>query len=286
MIDLCAVGDLKWSVVLLLARFPAQGEMTPVMRVQRLLGNDAAVVALCASRLGMQSRLLPTNTIALHDSLPLIDLLQRARVDISFVETKGVATPTTFFLQLASSDERAWLVEDCPFHASVAFEEPPDSLYAYLDLYEEHIEKRLALLQKWSQAHIRCLVNLSSSHFTEKVQLLTSLVSIDTVQVRGPEDRGEARDWGRYVLQTCNAKAAVITAGSSGAVVVDRQGDQFIAAEPIQPLRTIGAGAHFSGGFLSALKGGATYREAAMLASKYAAAFCTSGENPLEVTNA
>jgi sugar/nucleoside kinase (ribokinase family) len=283
MIDLCAIGDLKWLMQLSVPRFPVQGEMTPITGIKRLLGNDAAVVSLCAARLGMRCRLLPTNTIARHDGQPLINLLQREKIDVSSINAEGVVTPTTFFLSLVSSDERAWLVEDCPFHYIKAFDEPPDYTFGYLDVYEEHIEKRLALLQKWSEAEVRCLVNLSSSRFTEKVRLLAPFSSIDTVQVRGSGDIDEAYTWGRHVLQTCNAKAAVITAGSTGAVVVDQRGEHFIAAEPIQPLRTLGAGANFSAGFLFALNNGATHQDAALFASKHAASFCTSSENPLEV---
>ncbi|HYU71355.1 MAG TPA: PfkB family carbohydrate kinase, partial [Ktedonobacteraceae bacterium] len=207
----------------------------------------------------------------------------REKVDVSLIDVEGVVTPTTFFLSPLSSDERAWLVEDCAFHYNAAFDELPDYNFAYLDIYEEHSEKRLALLQKWSQAKVRCFVNLSSSHHAEKVQQLTHLSSIDIVQMRRGGSVDDALAWGRSALQLCNAGAIVITLGSVGAVLVERQDEYFVAAEPIQPLRTIGAGASFSAGFLDALNGGANYREATALASKCAAAFCTSSKHPLEI---
>jgi sugar/nucleoside kinase (ribokinase family) len=75
----------------------------------------------------------------------------------------------------------------------------------------------------------------------------------------------------------------VITLGSIGAVLVDQHEAYYIPAEPIRPLRTIGAGASFAAGFLYALSQGATYQDAAIFASKNAAIFCTLEKNPLEV---
>src|SRR5947209_15481784 len=113
MIDLCAVGDLKWLVILSVSRFPLPGEMTPVTAIERQIGNDAAIVSLLAARLGMRCRLVPTNTLAQDDGQPLIDLLQRGGVDVSSIEVAGVSTPNTFCLSQAVTDERTWLVEDC-----------------------------------------------------------------------------------------------------------------------------------------------------------------------------
>lgn len=284
MIDLCAVGDLKWLIILTVSRFPRQGEMTLVTGIERLIGNDAAIVSLLASRLGMRCRLLPTNAIARHDGQLLIDLLQRDGVDVSLIDAEGLVTPITFCLSQAASDERTWLVENCAFRDPIALNRPPDCIFAYLDLYEEHLEERLALLHKWSQAHVRCLVNLSSSHLEEKVRSLAHLPSIDTIQMRGSGSVDEAPTWGRHVLQTCNARAAVITLGAVGAVLVDQHDEYFIAAEPIQPLRTVGAGASFAAGFLHALARGTAYQDAFAFANRCAAAFCTSNENPLEAT--
>lgn len=285
MIDLCAVGDLKWLIILSVSRFPRPGEMTLVTGIERLIGNDAAIVSLLASRLGMRCRLLPTNAIARNDGQLLIDLLQRNGVDVSLIDAEGLVTPITFCLSQAASDERTWLVENCAFRDPIALNRPPDCIFAYLDLYEEHLEERLALLHKWSQANVRCLINLSSSHLEEKVHLLSQLPSIDTIQMRGSHGVKEACTWGRHIFQICHAKALVITLGEEGAVLIDQFGEYFIEAECIQPLRTIGAGASFATGFLYALSLGRTYQEAAIYASKHAANFCTSGENPLEVKN-
>ena len=282
MIDLCAVGDLKWLIILSVTHFPRQGEMTSVTGSERQIGNDAAIVSLLASRLGMRCRLLPTNAIARHDGQSLLDLLQHNGVDISLIDAEGPATPNTFFLLPVASDERTWLVEDCPFRDFVALDRPPDYTFAYLDLYEEYLEERLALLRKWSQANVRCLVNLSSSHLEEKVQRLAQVSSVDTIQMRGGDNVDEAFTLGRRVLQMYKARAIVITLGGIGAVLLDHQNEYFIPAEPIQPLRTVGAGASFAAGFLYALSRGSTYHDAAIFANSHTASFCTSIDNPLE----
>lgn len=282
MIDLCAVGDLKWFITLSVPHFPHQGEMTRVTAIKRQIGNDAAIVSLLAANLGMRCRLLPTNPIAHHDGQPLIDLLQRAGVDVTLRDSGSMATPTTLFLLPAGSDERTWLVEDCAFLSNITLGNPPDYTFAYLDLYEEYLEDRLAYLYKWSQTDVRCLVNLSASNLEEKVSLLANTPSIDTIQMKGNSSVDEACTWGRHVLQICKTRAVVITLGHLGVVLVDQDSEYLIEAEPIQPLRTLGAGASFSAGFLYALARDATYQDAAAFASRNAADFCTSIENPLE----
>lgn len=281
MIDLCAVGDLSWLIILSLPRIPLPGEGTVVKRIERLLGNDAAIVSFLASRLGLRCHLLATNAIAIHDGQPLIDMLQQEGVDISLVDTGGTTTPITFFLSRVDSDERAWLVEDYAFR-TLTPDSLPASQFAYIDFYEEHIEERLALIQKWSQANVRCLVNLSASDIEKKVKLLAHIPSIDTLQIGGRGSVDESRFWGYHIRQMCHVKAVIITLGALGTVLVDQHGDYYLPAEPIQPLRTIGAGASFSAGFLSALAQGATYRDATLFANKHAAVFCTLEKNPLD----
>ncbi len=279
MIDLCTVGDLSWLIVLPVSHIPLQGDVVTAKRGERLLGNDAAVVSLMGTYLGMHCRL----AIARHDGLPLVDMLQRAGVDTSLVDTNSDFTPTTFFLSRIASDDRTAITEEYAFHCSVTPDWYPNCTFAYIDLYKEHLDERLAFLHAWSQTNVRCLVNLSASHLEEKVRLLEHISPIDTIQMRGSGSVDDAHVRGRLAFQLCNPKAVVITLGSVGAVLVDQHDSYFIPTEPVHSLRTIGAGASFTAGFISALAGGATYRDAVRFASKHAANFCTAPINPLEV---
>jgi ribokinase len=283
MIDLCTVGDLSWLIVLAVPHMPLQGETMMARRGERLLGNDAAIVALMVTRLGMRSCLLPTNVIAQHDGLPLLNMLQQAGVDTSLIDTNGIFTPVTYFISRIASDDRAAIVEEGTFQCSVAPDWYPNCTFAYIDLYEEHLNERLAFLHTWSQANVRCVVNLSASNLEEKVSLLARVPSIDTIQMRGSGSVDEAHAWGRQVFQRCETKAVVITLGSVGAVLVDKRDSYFIPAARIHTVRTIGAGASFTAGFISALSGGATYHDAVKFASRYAASFCMATMNPIEV---
>ena len=283
MIDLCTLGDLSWLIVLPVPHIPLKGDIMLVKGVERLLGNDAAIVSFMAARLGMHCRLLPTNAIARHDGQPLINMLQQAGVDISLVDADGTFTPATFFLSHIASDDKAAIIEKYAFHCSVAPDWDPNCTFAYIDLYEEHLDERLTFLDAWSRTNVRCLVNLSASHLEEKVSLLAHISSIDTIQMRGSRNVDEAHVWGRLVFQSCNAKAVVITLGSVGAVLVDQHSSYFIPAEPVHAVRAIGTGASFTAGFISALARGATYRDAVGFACKHAANFCTATMNPLEV---
>lgn len=283
MIDVCTIGDLQWAIILPISHMPSYGEMMLITDIKRFLGNDAAIVSLLTSRLGMRCRILPTNAIACHDGQPLIDLLKREGVDVSWVNTAGSITPITFFLAKIGSDKRVGMIEEIAFDCASAPEWPPNCHFAYFDLYEENLKNRLALLHEWSQTHVRCLINLSATHIEEKVSLLTHVSPLDTIQLRGNGTVNDARVWGQSVFRKCHAKAVIITLGSVGTVLVEQYDTHFIEAQPIRPLRTIGAGASFSAGFLSALAKGATYREAVTFASDYAAAFCVSDKNPCEV---
>jgi sugar/nucleoside kinase (ribokinase family) len=283
MIDLCVVGDLKWLVALSMPHIPLPGEVTFVSGIERMLGNDAAIVSLLAARLGLRCQLLATNAIAIHDGQPLIDMLQREGIDLSYVDTRGITTPTTFLLSQAGSDERTWMIEEHAFY-NPASDLLPASKFAYIDVYEEHIKERLALIERWSRANVRCLVNLSATHIEEKVKLLAPIPSIDTIQIGGDKGVDESRIWGRNIFQMCNAKAVIITLGGLGTVLIDQHDSYYVPAESIQLVRTIGAGASFTAGFLSALAQDATYKEAIAVASKHAARFCTLEKNPLNRT--
>jgi ribokinase len=280
-IDLCVVGDLKWLVALSMPHIPLLGEVTAISGIERMLGNDAAIISLLAARLGLRCQLLATNAIAIHDGQPLIDMLQQEGVDLSRVDTRGITTPTTFLLSREGSDERTWMIEEHAFYNPVS-DLLPTSKFAYIDVYEEHIEERLALIKRWSRANVRCLVNLSATHIEEKIKVLAHIPSIDTIQIGGSKSVDESRIWGRNIFQMCNAKAMIITLGSLGAVLVDQHDSYHIPAEPIQPLRTIGAGASFTAGFLFALAQDATYKGAVVFANKHAARFCTLEKNPLD----
>jgi len=282
MLDLYAVGDLSWLVFLPVPHMPLAGEILFVQNSQRLLGNDAAVVSLLAARQGLQSCLLATNAISIRDGQPLLDLLQQEGVDISLVNTEASRTPITYFLSRIDTDERSGLVEAYPFHGP-ATEHIPTARFVYADLYEEHIDKRLALIEKLSSSNTCCLINLSASHLLEKGRLLANIPSIDTLLMRGSGNVEDAWALGQQVLQVCQAQFAMVTLGERGAVLVESHDRYFVPAEPIEPLRTIGAGASFAAGFICALARGATHQEAAVRASKYAAAFCTFEHNPLEV---
>lgn len=278
--DLCAVGDLCWSVILPVSHMPLAGEFVQVKSPEHIIGNDAAIVSLQTARLGLHCSLLATNAIAKRDGFPLLELLQEAGVETAHIHTEGAITPTSYFLQLAGTDERAGLIEDYEFHSPI--NRVPASRFAYIDIYEEHISERLALVESWSRANTRCLVNLSSSNLIKKAQLLSHISNIDTLQMSGSGSIDDARTLGWDILQLCPATCAVVTLGARGAVVVDRQGSSVIKAKSVQTLRTIGAGATFSASFLYTLAQGVAHREAATIATQKATEFCTDENNPLE----
>lgn len=289
MLDVCIIGDLKWLFWLAHVPLPLQETTVQDVKVTKLPGNDATIVALLAAHSGMHCCLFPTNAIARKDGQPLLDLLQQAGIDISLIDTGGPSTPYTFGLFDTISDKRSWLITSCPFHLPLS--QPPISTFAYIDLYDDSLEERFEILRSWSKAPIRWLVNLSATNHEMKLRMLASLPIIDTVQMSSTGDITTALEQGRLALHICNVQAAVVTAGKKGAALVERSTtpgmphqEHVVQAQRIQPLRTIGAGASFSAGFLQALNENKTYEEAVRSACTYAATFCTSQDNPLEVS--
>lgn len=290
MLDVCAVGDLKWLFWLAHIPLPLHERTILDVKVTKLLGNDAPIVALLAAYAGMRCCLLPTNIIAQKDGQPLLDLLQQAGVDISFIDTSGISTPYTFGLFDSIFDKRAWLINSCTFH--FPFSRLPTCAFLYIDLYEDYLEERFEILRLYSRSKLpmRSLVNLSATNYEMKLEMLASLPIIDTIQMSSTGDTNTALEQGRLALHICNVQAAVVTAGKNGAVLVERSTisgmphhEYVVQAQSIQPMRTIGAGASFSANYLLALNENKTYEQSVRAACVASAAFCASRDNPLEV---
>jgi ribokinase len=71
------------------------------------------------------------------------------------------------------------------------------------------------------------------------------------------------------------ARAAVVTLGADGALVVEDGRASHVPAVPVRPVDTTAAGDAFCGGLADALAGGADLRDAARWAVRVAAAACT-----------
>lgn len=285
--DICVVGDLKR--LLWLSPTSPEDVSTRLVKITRLPGNDATIVALLAAQAGIRCCHLPTNAIARKDGQPLLALLQRAGVNTSFIDTDGPSTPLTIGVFDPILNERRWSIEPCPFRPFPS--PPPACTFAYIDLYDDYLQERFEILHSLSTSTGRSLINLSATNHQLKLTMLASLPQIDMIQMGSNGDLTTALEQARQARQVCNARAIVVTAGKHGAVLVEQspiQGmpyhEYVILAQPIQPLRTIGAGASFSAGFLQALHQNETYEEAVRAACRYAADFCTSPINSLEVS--
>ena len=137
MIDLCAIGDLKWLTILSVDHLPSPGMTTMLTSLERLIGNDAAIVSILSARLGMHCQLLPTNTISSQDGQSLIDFLHRAGVDTAYVRCEGTLTPATYCILQPLHEVRMWLVDNSVFLSDFGSHEPFECKFAYLDLYAE-----------------------------------------------------------------------------------------------------------------------------------------------------
>src|SRR5437660_9624835 len=216
--DICVVGDLKW--LLWLSPTSLEDETAQLVKMTRLPGNDATIVALLAAQAGMRCCHLPTNAIARKDGQPLLALLQRAGVNASFIDSDGPSTPLTIGMFDPMLNERRWSIEPCPFRPFSS--PPPACTFAYIDLYDDYLQERFETLRSLSTSTGRSLINLSATNHQLKLAMLASLLHIDTVQMGSNGDLTTALEQARQARQVCNARAIVVTAGKHGAVLVEQ----------------------------------------------------------------
>ena len=107
MIDLFAIGELMWLTTIELTQLLKPGTTNPVNRVQRMIGNDATIVAILASQMGMTVKLC-TNSVSEIDGQGLMKILLRNQINLDFIDISGKYTPTNYCL-IGKDGERTWL---------------------------------------------------------------------------------------------------------------------------------------------------------------------------------
>jgi sugar/nucleoside kinase (ribokinase family) len=283
MSDLCTVGELLWLTTLELTKFPKPGETTPVKNVHRMIGNDAAIVAIMASQMGLTVDLCSNPVSKKDDGLGLIELLQRNKVNLDLIDLSTSHTLTNYCL-LESNGNRTWLPPFNSFFPSL----PKSTLstkYVYMDLYEEAQQSRLSVLSELVRQNQRIFINLSATSIDDKLRLLEKefYKKIEIIQISSSSNIPEAQKKAEIILHNLSIQAVIITLGKIGSVLCTHEGISTRTIDHDEKiLRNMGAGATFSAGFLYGLMKGYSYEQAHIEASKKSIDFCLSKIDPLQ----
>jgi len=281
--DLCAIGDLVWSVSLKVDSFPIPGKTTVVHSVQRGIGNDASIVALLSAKMGLKTQLC-SNAISNMDGYPLIQKLKDSEVNCDLIPTSASHTPTSFFLQ-EPSGQRTWLPEN--FQPTFVRQyQSIDTKFIYIDLYDGFLQARFNLLLELARKNKhRIFVNLSASSIDSKIVRLKKMNNIEIIQLSLPSAIGRAERFAQDIFNTLSyIEAVVVTSGEEGSVVCSNKGI-FIkhCTNKAERSQITGAGAVFSAAFVNAVNEGYDYEISNEMAGEYATNFCLSQRNSLDL---
>lgn len=280
--DLCTIGELMWLITLDINSFPIPGETTFVTATQRGIGNDAAIVSILASQMGLKTQ-LRSNSISQSDGLSLLKILTTNKVDCSLISLTERRTPSNYFLR-EPSGMRTWLPE-INVHLPDVFEQIPiNAQFVYIDLYEEAITTKLDILSKLIRGKYRVFVNLSASSIVNKLLMLHNFKELEIVQISSNKSLDEACGFAKYVFKKLTVEVVIITLGKTGSVLCTKKGVErwLVTKNDDSVLRTTGAGAAFSAGFIHALLKGHSYKEAHNIAGERSVQFCQSQTDPFE----
>ncbi|MTJ55876.1 carbohydrate kinase family protein [Anabaena sp. UHCC 0253] len=282
MFDLCAIGELVWLIILDIDSFPVSGETTLINKVKRLIGNDAAIVSVMASRMNLRTQLI-SNPISQKDGQILINFLNENGVDCSFIDTQFPYTPTTYCLREIEG-QRTWLSELHSFPTEKIYSNNLKSNFFYIDLYEELIEDRLKLISYLLQnSNKKLFLNLSCGELNYKLSQVKNVENIKFIQLGLELDIEEALHYAENLYQQTFIQVIIITLAHQGSLALIKGKDVFISQckKQVDQKGLIGAGATFSAAFIFAIQQGASYQKANQFAVDKATDFCLLKHNLL-----
>lgn len=282
MFDLCAVGELMWLTTLEVERFPKPGETTSVKNVQRMIGNDAAIVSIMASRMGLRVSLL-SNPVSQFEGQALSRILEGNKVSLNTLGPTPKYAPTNFCL-VDQTGNRTWLPPGIDLFPVLPKSRITSKL-VYIDLYEEALRARLDALSELVRQEQRIFINLSATSTDDKLGILAGKYKrkISVIQFSSSQTPHQAQQIAARVLKSHSPAAVLITLGDRGSVICTQAGVSTIeGVKNKKILREMGAGATFSAGFIFGMTEGYTYQRAHQIASKRSTQFCTAKHDPLQ----
>ncbi|MBL8080302.1 MAG: carbohydrate kinase family protein [Anaerolineales bacterium] len=284
MLDLYSIGEMMWLTTLNLTTFPKPGSTTELINVYNMIGNDATITALMASRMGLKVKLC-SNSVFDHDGNRLIEILRRNKVGLDLSISKEKHTPINFCLS-EQSGRRTWLPPLGDFFPTLPHKRIDANCF-YLDFYEESLEARLNVLSRLISQNQKIYLNLSDSSVDRKVRFLqkNNKEKLHIIQTSSQADLTQAKKIAKNIMKLLSPKGVIVTIGEKGSVLCTKKGISIIEiniGRHKKNRRNMGAGASFSAGFISGIASGASLEDSHAIASEHSVDFCLRKDDPLQ----
>lgn len=283
MFDLYSIGEMMWLTTLNPAKFPRSGITTELISSSNMIGNDATITALLASRIGLKVKFC-TNASLDIDGTRLINILKKNKVSLDLSISKERQTPINFCI-LEKNGKRTWLPPSGNFFPTLPNKQF-NAHYIYLDFYEESASVRLNALSKLVSQNQKIFINLSDSSIDKKIDLIKRRHKgkLHIIQISASTNFTQAKKIAVSVMETLSPKGVIVTLGKKGSVLHTGNNISIIRLSSKQHkkiYRSMGAGSAFSAGFISGLVKGVSLEDSHLIASSYSIDFCARKDDPL-----
>lgn len=275
---IAVVGSLNLDLIARVARLPVPGETVSAVAYQQSLGGKGANQAVAAARAGSMVQFVG-RVGADPAGAALRMSLGEAGVDTTYViEDVGGSTGTALIAVDNRGDNTIIVVPGVNAHlepsdvdAARDVIERSSILILQLEIPLETVRYAAGMAQR---SGTTVILNPSPSQ-----ELPAPLLDLVDILVPNEEEVGYLSGMGSPVDPTTAAgmlcsngvEAVVITLGSQGAAIVDRNGETDIQAYEVEAVDTTGAGDAFVGNLAAALDAGRSLEESARFASAAAA---------------
>lgn len=276
------IGSLNIDLIATTPKLPRPGETVPGTDFSTAAGGKGANQALAARRAGAEVRM--AGAVGEDQfAAPAIELLDVAGVDLGHVAHRQVPTGTALILVGGDGENMITVIagangtvtEDMA-RAALAGAGPGDTLLLQMEIPAPAIEA--ALVTARAQG-IRSILNIAP--LTDDVVRLADLADI-VVANETEFERLSGKPAGspaeiRTSLETLHAQrgqSLVVTLGAEGVMAAHQGQIIAVAAMPIKPVDTVGAGDTFCGYMAQALDAGLDFEAALRRASVAGALAC------------
>ena len=260
MTDFWVVGPIAWDRVLHVPRLPPSGGFVQASEASERPGGSGANTAIALASTGANVHMVGY----VGEDEPgarLRAVLDAAGVDVSFVHARAGHTSEVVIL-VEPSGERAmtgmW----------------PDLLHTVPVPVADITAGDVVYFAGWREEFLPAMTKLTAAGVvvaTVPPQPLTPALpatyAIGSQTQYGDQNLQEIISTGDGTL-----RAVVVTRGSDGVVIHDRDGSTAYPAQPVAVVDTTGAGDAFAAGFLRHIAGGGTLGEAAATGIAWASA--------------
>lgn len=276
------IGSLNIDLIATTPNLPRPGETVPGTDFSTAAGGKGANQALAARRAGAEVRMAG----AVGDdqfSAPALELLDAAGVDLSHVKHRTVPTGTAVILVGGDGENMITVIPGANgtvtadmARAALQRAGPGDTLLLQMEIPAAAIEASLAAARAQG---VRSILNIAP--LTGDVTRLSALADI-VVANETEFERLSGKPAGspaeiRACLETLHGargQSLVVTLGADGVLAAHEGQIISVAAIPIKPVDTVGAGDTFCGYMAQALDAGLDFEAALRRASVAGALAC------------